>query len=53
MSAPIQLIRLQPRRANKRGLRVAVRVAICALCALCLALLGSAAGLITRVALGV
>lgn len=50
MSAPIQLIRLQPRRANKRGLRVAVRVA---LCALCLALLGSAAGFITRVALGV
>ena len=32
MSAPIQLIRLQPRRANKRGLRVAVRVALCALC---------------------
>ncbi|MBV7459456.1 MULTISPECIES: hypothetical protein [unclassified Acidovorax] len=49
MSAPVQLIRLQPRRTNKRGLRVAVRVA---LCALCLALLGIAAGLITRVALG-
>lgn len=49
MSAPVQLIRLQPRRTNKRGLRVAVRVA---LSALCLALLGIAADLITRVALG-
>ena len=50
MSAPIQLIRLQPRRANKRGLRVAVRVA---LGAMCLALLGIAAGVITRIAQGV
>lgn len=50
MSAPIQLIRLQPRRANKRGLRIAVRIA---LTALCLALAVSAAGIITRLALGV
>lgn len=50
MSAPIQLIRLQPRRANRRGLRVAVRVA---LGSLCLALLGIAAGLIARIAFGV
>ncbi|PIF29394.1 hypothetical protein CLU88_4323 [Acidovorax sp. 56] len=50
MSAPIQLIHLKPRRANKRGLRVAVRIS---LGALCLALLGTAAGVITRIALGV
>lgn len=49
MSAPVQLIRLQPRRTNKRGLRVVVRVT---LSALCLALLGIAVGLITRIALG-
>ena len=50
MSTPIQLIRLQPRRANKRGLRVAVRIA---LGALGLALMGIAAGLITHIVLGV
>lgn len=50
MTAPIQLIRLRPRRANKRGLRVAVRVAMGALC---LALMCIAAGLITRIVLGV
>lgn len=47
MSAPIQLIRLQPRRATKRGLRVAVRVAIGAVC---VALGAIAAGLALQIA---
>lgn len=38
MSAPIQLIRLQPRRAKKHGMRVAARVVLGALAGL---LLGS------------
>ena len=33
MSAPIQLIRLQPRHPNKRGLRIAVRIALLAMAA--------------------
>ena len=47
MSAPIHLIRLQPRRPNKRGLRIAVRIA---LGTLAIALLAMAAGIATQMA---
>ncbi len=45
MSAPIQLIRLQPRHAKKRGLRVAARVALGALAGLLLSSPFIAAGI--------
>ena len=45
MSTPIQLIRLQPRRAKKRGLRVAARVALGALAGLLLSSPFIAAGI--------